>query len=186
MVKLRVQLNHCFLKCLCWSDYMSSRWSHFVSSWITAFSNACVGQTSCLVETLLSQVPVMVGLCVQLMVKLRVQLYHCFLKFLQWSNFAPNQNTPFSVQVAHTSAGDTRVVLGQRNWSTQVSVTFHTNNSNACNAFQETGLYRSVWQSIQITATPVMPFRELVYLGKCDNNAGNAFQGTGLHSLVWQ
>ena len=88
--------------------------------------------------------PVTVRLRVQLMVKLRVQLNHCFLKFLQWSNFAPNQNTPFSVQVAPTSAGDTRVVLGHRNWSMQVSVTFHTNNSKTGNAFQETGLYRSV------------------------------------------
>ena len=45
-------------------------------------------------------------------------------------------------------------------------------NSNACNAFRETGLYRSVWHSIQITVTLV---------GKCDSNAGNAFQGTGLY-----
>ena len=147
MVKLRVQLNHCFLKCL-W-------WLNFVSSWITTFSSACDGQTMCSVDGQTScpvdslQVPVMVRLRVQLMVKLRVQLNHCFLKFLQWSNFAPNQNTPFSVQVAPTSAGDTRVVLDHQNWSIQVSVTFHTNNSNACNAFRETGLYRSVWYSIQ-------------------------------------
>ena len=185
--------------------------SNFVSSWITAFSSACDvqttcpvdGQTSCPVESLLSQVPVMVRLRVQLMVKLRAQLNHCFLKCLWGSDYMsswitafssscsgqtshPIRTHLFSVQVVHTSAGDTWVVLGHRNWSIQVSVTFHTNNSNACNAFRGTGLYRSVWQFIQITVTPVMPFRELVYRGKCDSITDHAFQGTGLYRSVWQ
>ena len=74
VVKLRNQLNRYFLKFM-W-------WSNFVSSWITAFSSSCDGQTSCPVESLLFQVPVMVWLRVQLIVKLRVQLKHCFLKCL--------------------------------------------------------------------------------------------------------
>ena len=113
MVKLRVHLNHCFLKWM-W-------WSNFESSWIIAFSSSCDGQISCLVESLLSQVRVMSNFVsswitafssacdvqtkcpvdgqttcpvesllsqVPLMVRLRLQLNQCFLKCLWcwWSN----------------------------------------------------------------------------------------------------
>ena len=90
IVKLRVQMKHCFLKCLWWSNFVPSWWSNFVSSWITAFSSACDGQTtcpidgqtSCPVESLLSKVSAVV--------KLRAQSEHTFLcagsSYVRWGH----------------------------------------------------------------------------------------------------